>query len=149
MDTEDRTLSTQMLNLNRAEPMEERPTRPLDRKIPHMLEFYVLGTDAVVDTLAREQLFVGRRDRHTSDMQADIDLTPYGAQELGVSRTHAAVTVRSAGVSIIDLNSTNGTYLNGFALRPHQPYKLRHGDEITLGKLTLQVGFVMPPKHAE
>jgi pSer/pThr/pTyr-binding forkhead associated (FHA) protein len=149
MQSDDQTLSTQMLNLNRAEPMEERPTRPLDRKIPHMLEFYLLGTDAVIDTLAREQLFLGRRDRHSSALQADVDLTPYGAQELGVSRTHAAIRVSGEGVSIIDLNSTNGTYLNGFVLRPHQPYKLRHGDEITLGKLTLQVGFVIPTKHAE
>jgi len=149
MDTDDRTLSTQMLRLIPAEPMQERPTRPLDRKIPHMLEFYVLGTDAVIDSLARERLVIGRRDRRSAGGQADVDLTPYGAQRAGVSRMHAAIQVRSDGVTITDLNSTNGTFLNGFALRPHQPYKLRHGDEITLGRLTLQVGFVLPAKHAE
>lgn len=69
----------------------------------------------------------------------DVDLTPYGGYEHGVSRVHAALRITTDGVFLIDLQSSNGTFLNGLRLRPHAPYPLRHQDKVLLGTLPLQV----------
>jgi len=40
---------------------------------------------------------------------------------------------------VVDLDSTNGTFLNGMRIMPHQPRILRDGDEIRLGLLKIIV----------
>lgn len=72
----------------------------------------------------------------------DIDLTPYNAYESGVSRLHAVIRVRDDGrVTITDLDSSNGTRVNGIKLPPNRPQQLHHGDMVSLGKLAFQVLF--------
>lgn len=83
---------------------------------------------------------VGRGDS-TSGISPDLDLTPHGALEKGVSRMHAALRRGDDVLSIVDLDSANGTYLNGQRLVAHQPRLLRDGDEIRLGKLVLHIYF--------
>ncbi len=77
--------------------------------------------------------------RRAGTSAVDVDLSPYGAYEHGVSRVHAALRVTPDGVFLIDLQSSNGTFLNGLRLRPHVPYPLRHRDKILLGTFPLQV----------
>lgn len=50
---------------------------------------------------------------------------------LAVSGEHAVVSVSDGEYAIEDLNSTNGTYVNGRAVTRHV---LRHGDAIEIGK---------------
>ena len=51
----------------------------------------------------------------------------------GVSRLHARI-VREGGIYYIeDLNSTNGTYLNGVPLEYHQKMELCKDDHIRFG----------------
>lgn len=71
----------------------------------------------------------------------EIDLTPYGAQDRGVSRIHAQLQIIDAIVHITDLGSTNGTFVNGTRLELNTPTALRKGDELLLGRLTVQVLF--------
>ncbi|RMG87897.1 MAG: FHA domain-containing protein [Chloroflexi bacterium] len=85
-------------------------------------------------------LIFGRRDTDTHSL-AMVDLAPYGAYPLGVSRRHMALYLEEDQLSIEDLGSSNGTYLNGVRLTPHKRYKLRDGDLIRLGKMDLQVHF--------
>lgn len=73
--------------------------------------------------------------------QPDVDLTPYGALEKGVSRIHAAITRNEDTLTLVDLGSVNGTHLNGQRLIPDQPRVLRDGDEIRLGRLVAHVYF--------
>jgi pSer/pThr/pTyr-binding forkhead associated (FHA) protein len=42
----------------------------------------------------------------------------------------------------MDLESTNGTYLNGVWMYPNQPRLLRDEDELMLGSLVLHVKFI-------
>jgi hypothetical protein len=86
------------------------------------------------------ELLIGRRDS-TSGVAPDLDLTPHGALEKGVSRMHACLRRGEDVLSIIDLDSANGTYLNGQRLAAHQPRLLRDGDEIRLGKLVMHIYF--------
>ncbi len=82
----------------------------------------------------------GRVDS-TSPARPDIDLTPYGALENGVSRIHAAICRNDDTLTIIDMGSANGTHLNGQRLVRDQPRVLRDGDEIRLGKLVTHIYF--------
>jgi pSer/pThr/pTyr-binding forkhead associated (FHA) protein len=53
-----------------------------------------------------------------------------------VSNTHAIVTAREAGYTIVDLGSRNGTFVNGERLGS-QAHPLRHGDKVQLGQTML------------
>ncbi|NWF68792.1 MAG: FHA domain-containing protein [Chloroflexi bacterium] len=83
---------------------------------------------------------VGRSDS-SSTQKPDLDLTPYGALEKGVSRLHAAIERSEDTLTLIDMGSSNGTHLNGQRLIPDQPRVLRDGDEIRFGKLVAHVYF--------
>lgn len=83
---------------------------------------------------------LGRSDK-SSGISPDLDLTNYAAVEKGVSRIHAALQRGEEVVSLIDLDSANGTFLNGQRLASHQPRILRDGDEIRLGGLILHIYF--------
>jgi pSer/pThr/pTyr-binding forkhead associated (FHA) protein len=68
-----------------------------------------------------------------------VDLSDYGAYMQGVSRHHASIRVNANACTIQDLGSANGTWVNQQRLPAYQPYPLKTGDEITLGKLRLVV----------
>jgi len=69
----------------------------------------------------------------------DIDLTPYQAYSCGVSRLHAVLRKEENQVYVMDLGSSNGTYVNGVRLKPNTSQALNHGDILSLGKLKIQV----------
>jgi predicted component of type VI protein secretion system len=83
---------------------------------------------------------MGRRDPVTGTAP-DIDLTSYAGYRMGVSRRHAVIRLRNKALDILDLGSSNGTYVNGNKLSAHQPHIIRDGDEISLGKMVLRVFF--------
>lgn len=71
----------------------------------------------------------------------EIDLSPYGALDRGVSRIHAELHVKGENIFITDLTSTNGTYLSGTRLKANEPTLVRKGDELLIGRLPIQVLF--------
>ncbi len=85
--------------------------------------------------------------RRSGTGSVDIDLTPYGGYEYGVSRMHAALRIAPDGVFVADLNSSNGTFLNGLRLRPHVPYPLHHQDTLMLGKLAIKIALETQPRR--
>ncbi len=58
----------------------------------------------------------------------------YRLQEKGVSRIHAKIMDKGDGIYLLDLNSTNGTYLNGEMIKCGQDYKLEEGDMVAFAK---------------
>lgn len=52
-----------------------------------------------------------------------------------ISRRHVKFTREGGNIYMTDLNSTNGTFKNGFRLEPNTSELLEPGDEIRLGKL--------------
>jgi len=50
-----------------------------------------------------------------------------------VSRLHAEIQIEKGTFYIVDLGSTNGTYLNNIRLEPRERYPLSLGDKIDLG----------------
>jgi pSer/pThr/pTyr-binding forkhead associated (FHA) protein len=100
----------------------------------------LVGTAIVLTVHLANRLTMGRRELEDSN-PVDIDLMPYGGREQGVSRQHATLYRTRHTLSLVDLNSTNGTYLNGERLISHEPRLLRDGDEICLGNMRFQVHF--------
>jgi hypothetical protein len=76
-----------------------------------------------------------------SNRPNEIDLTPYGALDRGVSRVHAQLHLENRHLYITDLGSTNGTYLAGKKLEPNEPTRIKKGDELLVGRLAVQILF--------
>lgn len=88
----------------------------------------------------REEIVIGRSDPTSSTLPA-LDLARDNGAQLGVSRIHAIIQKVDRGVTIMDLGSTNGTYLNNYRLPPDLPYALRSGDEVRFSHLLVHVFF--------
>ena len=57
----------------------------------------------------------------------------------GVSRRQVRMSIERGRIMVEDLNSTNGTVLNGRRLSPRRPAEMRPGDTIAFGKTELSV----------
>jgi len=124
--------------------MPVRATGPLHEPLPWVIELRVVGTVATIQVQVHEIMVIGRADPQKGIVPA-VDLNPHNGQGLGVSRQHAAILVKDNRIYIKDLGSVNGTCLNGNLLAPQGEYRLRHGDELTIGKMGLQVRFTVVP----
>jgi pSer/pThr/pTyr-binding forkhead associated (FHA) protein len=89
--------------------------------------------------LADRAEFTLGRVAESQPIVPDVDLTPFNAYANGVSRLHAALKLVKNRIVLVDLGSSNGTYLNGTRLSPYVETPVSHGDVIYLGKLKLQV----------
>ena len=97
----------------------------------------VVGAGASLPLPAAPQAIIGRSDP-VSKFYPDIDLNPYGALDQGVGRRHARIFVQGGQVLIEDLDSINGTLVNGQRVLPFQSRALADGDQITLGRMLLR-----------
>lgn len=94
-----------------------------------------------IDLSGRDGYVLGRSDAKSSYLP-DIDLAPYKALDLGVSRRHAALVAYQNSLHIVDLSSVNGSFLNGKRLQPEIPYQLNSGDQLVLGELNLTLSLI-------
>ena len=130
--------------LDSAPAMPMRATGPLDAVLPWVIEFRVVGTASTMQVRVTEHMTIGRADPERGIVPA-VDLGPHNGYALGVSRQHAAILASGNSIRVKDTGSANGTRLNGCLLEPHREYRLRHGDELALGQLKLQVLFAVVP----
>lgn len=82
-------------------------------------------------------IILGRAENNDPDI--DVNLAGHEAAKKGVSRHHASLEKVTKHVMLTDLNSTNGTYLNGQRVLPNQRRVIRDGDEIKLGRLVMYI----------
>ncbi len=82
---------------------------------------------------------------HSSKLQSGITRLGRGegneiqVDDLKASRFHAEISLNEAHLAIVDVGSTNGTFLNGERLRAHEPYSLHVKDTIAIGKIVFEV----------
>jgi hypothetical protein len=100
--------------------------------------FQVLHNSTEIAASVRNPLVLGRSDPATGSAP-EIDLTDAGGQETGVSRIHAIIIPTDEGLCVIDLDTPNGTSINGQRLASGRRYRLRTGDRLELGSLKLFV----------
>jgi pSer/pThr/pTyr-binding forkhead associated (FHA) protein len=123
-----------------AEALHTKPSAPEGPELESgaVIGLRVVSTGDVVPLIGRDNYTLGR----TIEGQAvvpDIDLGPFEAYEQGVSRMHAEVRLAPESVTIVDLESANGTLVNGKRSDPLTPVVLHHGDVIQIGRLRLQL----------
>jgi pSer/pThr/pTyr-binding forkhead associated (FHA) protein len=89
------------------------------------------------DLSGKDNIVIGREDA-VSNIYPDVDLTPHGGEEGGVSRLHARIFYDNGQYMLEDENSTNFTYLNRQKLPGKTPSVLHDNDEVRLGRVLLR-----------
>ena len=109
---------------------------------PWRLRIQVSGdSHTTIGMEVKDKIIVGRHDP-ASGYTPDLDLSPFGAADRGVSRRHLQIMLHDQSLYLEDLRSLNGTRLNGFLLEADHGYRLRDGDEIEVGQIRLVLRFV-------
>ena len=95
-----------------------------------------MATGASFDLAGKSEVIIGREDP-VSNIYPDVDLTPHGGEEDGVSRVHAKLLINGSQYLVEDQNSTNHTFVNKQKLAPKVPTPIKDGDELKLGRSVL------------
>jgi hypothetical protein len=81
---------------------------------------------------------IGRWDPETGSFpEVDLDADD---PEAKISRKHALLRIENGKITVEDIGSLNGTYVNrGQRLQPGSPADVKNGDEIIIGKTFLKL----------
>ena len=99
---------------------------------------HILESGQIISLADRNEFTLGRTSEGQPIMP-DVDLTDFNAYVYGVSRLHCVIKKENLIAFVMDLGSSNGTYLNGIRLSAHVQTQINHGDVISLGKLKIQI----------
>lgn len=119
---------------------EAWPAQETGSQAPVILKFTILDSGRRLTLPLKKEINLGRLDPASTTFP-DIDLTPNGGLERGVSRRHARISYKEGEVVIEDLGSVNGTFVNNKRLTPYLPHPLKSGDELQLGKSLIKIEF--------
>jgi pSer/pThr/pTyr-binding forkhead associated (FHA) protein len=106
---------------------------------PQRIIFQTLTAEPQVIGVEIEDVIVIGRSEPGYGTSPDLDLTSHNGQAHGVSRRHAILLPTDEGLCMVDLDSMNGTWINGMYLQPGQKYRIRSGDRVEFGTLKLLV----------
>jgi hypothetical protein len=122
-----------------APPASPVPAAPVMSSAPAALSarLIVEADNQEFDLSGKDIILIGREDA-VSNIFPDVDLTPHGGEEGGVSRMHARIFVENSQYMLEDENSTNFTFLNRQKLTAKTPTALHDNDEIKLGRVLLR-----------
>jgi pSer/pThr/pTyr-binding forkhead associated (FHA) protein len=82
------------------------------------------------------QNFVGRADEKPVDIDLEDQEPP---DRIWSSRQHAVIAYENGRMTIEDLNSSNGTFVNRAKIYPAQPQPLKVNDVIQIGTVQLKL----------
>lgn len=75
-----------------------------------------------------------------ADKPVDIDLVSQESlEQIWCSRQHAVLVFEKGAVSLEDLNSLNGTWLNGVRVHAGQPRAVKPGDVVQIGTVQMKL----------
>jgi FHA domain len=124
------------------EPAGEAPAQPAAAAAPApfraKLSILRGGRKGQEFELEAGKNFVGRWDPDTGSFpEVDLDADD---PEAKISRRHALVIIEGGKITVEDIGSLNGTYVNRQPrLAPGTPVELKNGDEIIIGKTFLKL----------
>jgi hypothetical protein len=107
-----------------------------DSQMPAVARLVVISTGAELSLPDQEEITVGREDP-SSGIFPDVDLTPYGGEEGGVSRRHARLLHIGDDYFVEDLQATNFTKLDGQRLPAHTREKIEDGARLDFGRVAV------------
>lgn len=117
--------------------------QPLSQPMPQVhlsswASLLLVDSGQFISMADRNEFTLGRISEGQS-IVPDVDLTTFNAYSNGVSRLHCVIKRGLKGVTVMDLGSSNGTFLNRVRIPPHVETPIKHGDVIGLGKLKIQL----------
>ena len=92
-------------------------------------------------------LLIGELANMPDDPPVTVDLESFDGHDLGVSRHHAMIKQIKDNLVLVDLDSINGTFVNGHRAIPLKRYNIMDGDTVTIGRLTLEIRFMKRNRH--
>jgi hypothetical protein len=119
------------------EPVEVAAQAPVSAPGALQARLIVEADNQEFDLSGKDNISLGREDA-VSNIYPDVDLTPHGGEEGGVSRLHARIFVENGQYMLEDENSTNFSFLNRQRLTAQTPTPLHDNDEIRLGRVLLR-----------
>ena len=138
----DARLSTHKIQTAEARlEMQYTPEKPVSTPavpLQSWISLYLVESGQILPLADRTEFTLGR-SAEGQPIVPDVDLSAYNAYANGVSRLHAAIKLVNNRIVVVDLGSSNGTYLNSVRLSPYIETPVSHGDLIFLGKLKIQV----------
>lgn len=109
----------------------EEPEIPEPPKKPKVVRLVAMNAPKRVEfTVNKSHYLIGKTG---AIVHAEIDFNRM------ISRTHCCVDKDGDEYVVMDLGSTNGTFLNGDKLQPNHPKKLKDGDMLRLANSIFQV----------
>lgn len=135
---------TNYLNIDKTntKPMPDRAQKDaITLDLRWKLRFKIGDMQTIIPL--REVMVVGRGGDDKQPPVA-VDFNQFGGYPAGVSRRHAVITYENGSLYIEDLESTNGTRINGFQLQATRRYRLKDGDEVEFARLATQIQFISP-----
>jgi pSer/pThr/pTyr-binding forkhead associated (FHA) protein len=133
-------LPEEQLPISRADPWTSESVVEGAEETVVPLHVKILPTGRQIQLPPKAEVDVGRLDA-AHDILPDVDLTPDGGLEGGVSRRHCKIHQRDSNYLVEDVGSANGTFLNGSRLTPYLPHVLKDGDRLQVGRVKLRVTF--------
>jgi hypothetical protein len=106
------------------------------------LAVFVPGNITPFAVVTDKEVILGRKTGEAAEPL--VDLTDLDGFAKGVSRRHALIRALENGYVIVDLNSSNGTWLNGKRLAPTKANDLASGSAVQLGHLKLFIIYQSP-----
>jgi hypothetical protein len=125
-------------DLMEVERNTDQLTGPSAMPLQSWISLHIIDSGQILPLADRTEFTLGR-SAEGQPIVPDVDLSPYNAYANGVSRLHAAIKLIQNMVVVVDLGSSNGTYLNGVRLSPYIETPVSHGDLIYVGKLKIQI----------
>lgn len=99
------------------------------------LRVLVKGSLEVIPIIQGRPIIVGRTS------EADFDLGIFGEIARSVSRRHAQISLSNGRLSIIDLDSRNGTHISGRKVMAGQAVFINRDDVIRIGNIEFSIMF--------
>ncbi len=103
----------------------------------HENERMLLGVDLYGD------IVLGRGDSRPGRIILDLD--PFGASNMGVSREHAMLRPTATKLYVIDQGSTNGTTINGSISGRGVASAIQDDDIVNLAKMMVMIKVIAEP----
>ena len=136
----ERKLLPDLPNPNDVADVLYKTVPPLSKQSPEgpvwLVQFRGLGSETVGLRIVGD-VILGRRSEKATESNPDIDFADY--EDLhdisGVSRKHALMRPTPNRLYLLDLNSTNGTRVNGIPVNQSRAHILEHGDTLSFGNV--------------
>ena len=133
------TLNIPPVKLNTKAPTYEEPFLPKTiQPTSARISLLILHSGEIIPLVNKNEFVIGRVGGKQT-IFPDIDLSPCTAYASGVSRLHATIKEKDGKFYIVDLDSTNGTWLNKKKLSARKETPLHNGDRVILGHLEIMV----------